>query len=455
MNQPRRIRIANGQGFWGDSVDAPVRLIEEGPLDYLTLDYLAEVTMSILQKQKRRDPARGYASDFVQLIDRILPTLREKGVKVVANAGGVNPSACRQALIEVARGHQACGLKIGTVTGDDILDRLEELIDSGVGFENMDDGRPITEVLDRIVSANVYIGSFAIARALKQGADLVISGRTTDPGLVLSPLIAEYGWKEDDWSLLAAGTVGGHVVECGAQCTGGNFSRWWEVEGWDRLGYPVLEFEKNGEFVVTKHDGTGGLVSVDTVSEQLLYEMGNPKAYLTPDCVVDFTSIRLARDGKDRVRVTGVRGLEATDTFKVSIAYLEGYKATGQLTVSGPDAVAKARVCAEALWGRLRRAGFTYEKTITEMVGLDSCHGSIPGPPADVHEVVLRVGVKDGDRTKVDRFGKELAPLVTSGPPGITGFAGGRPKATEVLGYWPTLIPKDRITAHVEVEEVL
>ncbi len=454
MNQPRRIRIANGQGFWGDSVDAPVRLIEEGPLDYLTLDYLAEVTMSILQKQKRRDPARGYATDFVQLIDRVLPALRAKGVKVVANAGGVNPSACRQALIEVAKEHRARGLKIGTVTGDDILGRMEQLIDSGVRFENMDDGRPISEVLDRIVSANVYIDSFAIAEALVQGADIVISGRTTDPGLVLSPLIAEYGWKQDAWSLLAAGTVGGHVVECGAQCTGGNFSRWWEVAGWDNLGYPVLEFEENGEFVVTKHEGTGGLVSVDTVSEQLLYEMGNPKAYLTPDCVVDFTSIRLAGDGKDRVRVSGIRGSEATGTFKVSIAYLEGYKATGQLTVSGPDAVAKAKVCADALWGRLRRAGFTYDKTITELVGLDSCHGPIPGPPPKVHEVVLRVGVKDGDRTKVDRFGKELAPLVTSGPPGITGFAGGRPKATEVLGYWPTLIPKDRIVTRVEVEEV-
>ena len=454
MSQPRRIRIANGQGFWGDSVDAPVRLVEEGPLDYLTLDYLAEVTMSILQKQKRRDPARGYATDFVQLIDRILPTLRKKGVKVVANAGGVNPSACRQALVEVAQEHQARGLKIGTVTGDDILDRLEELIASGVGFENMDDGRPITDVLERIVSANVYIDSFAIAEALARGSDIVISGRTTDPGLVLSPLIAEYGWKPDQWSLLAAGTVGGHVVECGAQCTGGNFSRWWEVQGWDRLGYPVLEFEENGEFVVTKHDGTGGLVSVDTVSEQLLYEMGNPKAYLTPDCVVDFTSIRLAQDGRDRVRVSGIRGSEATGTFKVSIAYLEGYKATGQLTVSGPDAVAKAKVCADALWGRLRQAGFTYEKTVTELVGLDSCHGPIPGPPPDVHEVVLRVGVKDGDRARVDRFGKELAPLVTSGPPGITGFAGGRPKATEVLGYWPALIPKDRITTHVDVEEV-
>ncbi len=454
MSDTRKIRIANGQGFWGDSVDAPVRLIEEGPLDYLTLDYLAEVTMSILQKQKRRDPTRGYAADFVQLIDRILPALRDKGVKVIANAGGVNPAACRKALFEVARGHGAGGLKIGTVTGDDILDRLDNLVATGVNLSNMDDGRPIEAIRERIVSANVYLDSFGIAEALQDGADIVISGRTTDPGLVLSPLIAEFGWGREDWSLLAAGTVGGHIIECGAQCTGGNFSRWWEIEGWDRLGYPVLEFAPDGRFTVTKHEGTGGMVTVDTVSEQLLYEMGNPKSYLTPDCVVDFTSIRLAQEGRDRVQVSGIRGLPATDSFKVSIAYLEGYKATGQLTVSGPDAAAKARICADALWGRLRRAGFTFEKTVTELVGLDACHGSIPGPPPEVAEVVLRVGVKDADRSKVDRFGKELAPLVTSGPPGVTGFAGGRPKATEVLGYWPALISKDLVSPSVEVEEV-
>ena len=454
MSESRKIRIANGQGFWGDSVDAPVRLIEEGPLDFLTLDYLAEVTMSILQKQKLRDPARGYAADFVQLIDRVLPSLLAKGVKVIANAGGVNPVACRKALFEVARRHDAHGLKIGTVTGDDILDRLDGLIASGVQLTNMDDGRSIDTIRDQIVSANVYIDSFGIADALKQGADIVISGRTTDPGLVLSPLIAEYGWGREEWSLLAAGTVGGHIIECGAQCTGGNFSRWWEVEGWDRLGYPVLEFSSDGTFTVTKHDGTGGMVTVDTVSEQLLYEMGNPRAYLTPDCVVDFTSIQVAQEGQDRVRVSGIEGAPATDTFKVSIAYLEGYKAMGQLTVSGPDAVAKARVCADALWGRLARAGYSYEKTITELVGLDSCHGAIPAPRNDIAEVVLRVGVKDVDREKVDRFGKELAPLVTSGPPGITGFAGGRPKATEVLGYWPALIPKNHVSTSVEVEEV-
>ncbi len=454
MSDDRILRVANGQGFWGDSVDAPVRLIEEGPLDYLTLDYLAEVTMSILQKQYQRDRTRGYATDFIGLIRRVLPALREKDVRIVANAGGVNPEGCRQALLEVAREQGATGFKIGIVTGDDILGRLDELLESGVTLCNLDDGRSLGEIRDRVLSANVYLGSFPMAQALRQGAAIVITGRSTDPGLVLSPLVAEFGWRPDQWDLLSAGTVAGHIVECGAQCTGGNFSRWWEVEGWDRLGYPVLECRADGTLVVTKHDGTGGLVTVDTVGEQLVYEMGDPRGYITPDCVVDFTSIRLAQQGSDRVRVHGVRGAAPTDSYKVSISYLEGYKATGQLTVSGPDALAKARICADALWGRLRRAGCEYEDTVTEFVGADACHAGITAIPDGLNEVVLRVGVKHRDRERVDRFGKELAPLITSGPPGITGFAGGRPKATEVLGFWPALIPKRLVQPEVSVEEV-
>jgi hypothetical protein len=339
----RSLRVANGQGFWGDSVDAPVRLVEEGPLDFLTLDYLAEVTMSILQKLKQRDPKKGYATDFVDLIRRILPVLRKKGIRVVANAGGVNPEACRRAILEVARERGARGLRIGVVTGDDILGRLDDLIEAGVPLANLDDGRPLAEIRDRVLSANVYLSSFPAAEALRQGAQIVVTGRSTDPGLVLSPLLAEYGWGAEAWDLLAAGTVAGHIVECGAQCSGGNFSRWWEVEGWDRLGYPVLEVRPDGTFIVTKHEGTGGLVTVDTVSEQLVYEMGDPANYITPDCVVDFSSVRLEQEGKDRVLVFGVRGRPATDSYKVSIAYLHGYKAVGHLTVSGPDALARRR----------------------------------------------------------------------------------------------------------------
>jgi hypothetical protein len=448
------VRIANGQGFWGDSVDAPARLVREGPLDYLTLDYLAEVTMSIMQKKKRRDPNSGYAEDFVAMVGEIATEIREKGIRVVASAGGVNPQGCLDALRATLGGAGMKGMKIGSVAGDDIFARLDGILAGGEPLANMDDGRPLSAVRDRVLSANVYLSTHPIAEALGEGAAIVVAGRATDPGLVLGPLLHEYGWAADDWDRLAAGTVAGHILECGAQSTGGNFSRWWEIEGWDRLGYPIAEVRPDGTFTVTKHEGTGGLVSVDTVSEQLVYEMGNPADYITPDVTADFTSIRLKQEGKDRVGVSGIKGHPPTDTFKVSISYFDGYAATGQLTVSGPSAREKARVAADALWGRLKRAGYAYEQTLTEIVGEGVCHGPAATVPGDLPEVVLRVGVRDPDRGKVDRFGKELAPLVTSGPPGITGFAGGRPKAREVISFWPALIRKDLVTPEVRVETV-
>ena len=450
------IRLANGQGFWGDSLDAPVRLVREGPLDYLTLDYLAEVTMSIMQKLKRRDETgkSGYARDFVELIGRILPDILEKDIKVISNAGGANPAACLGAIAQTAREAGARGLKIGMVTGDDILDRLDVILAEGASLDNMDDGRPLSEIRDKVVSANVYLSSFPIAEALSLGAKIVLMGRGTDPGLVLGPMIHEFGWTAEAYDLLAAGTVAGHIVECGAQCTGGNFSRWWEIEGWDHLGYPIVEAERDGSFVVTKHEGTGGMVSIDTVAEQLVYEMGDPAAYITPDVIAHFNSIALQEDGRDRVKVTGITGAPATDTYKVSISYLDGYSASGQLTVSGPQALEKARIAADALWGRLARAGFKFESTSTEYVGAGACHGEIARPPGPPEEVVLRVGVKDHDRDRVERFGKEIAPLVTSGPPGITGFSGGRPRATEVIAFWPALIPKGLVKPAVRVAAV-
>ncbi|MBI3448672.1 MAG: DUF1446 domain-containing protein [Acidobacteria bacterium] len=448
------VRIGNGQGFWGDSVDAPVRLVREGPLDYLTLDYLAEVTMSIMQKLKRRNPEAGYASDFVELIRRILPEIREKGIRVVANAGGVNPAACLKALSKVAREAGVTGMKVGSVAGDDILPRLDEILASGVPLANMDDGRPLSAIRPRVEAANVYLSSFPIAEALGGGARVVVTGRSTDPGLTLGPLIHEFGWKAGDWDRLAAGTVAGHILECGAQCTGGNYTRWWEVKGWDHLGYPIAEMKADGTFTITKHARTGGLVTVDTVSEQLVYEMGDPARYITPDVVAEFSSIRLKPAGRHRVAVSGIRGAAATDTYKVSISYLDGFAANGQLTISGPRAAEKARVAADALWGRLKRAGLKFEEKLTEIVGTGVCHGAAAPDPGDHPEVVLRVGVKDHDERKVDRFGKELAPLVTSGPPGVTGFAGGRPKPREVVAFWPALIPKELVKAEVRVESL-
>jgi len=448
------VSIANGQGFWGDSILGPIRLLREGPLDYLTLDYLAEVTMSIMQKLKSRDPGKGYATDFVRLLDRVLPELLEKDVRVVANAGGVNPHACKDAVLEAVRRHGLPEVKIAVVEGDDILDQLDAMLAAGETLTNMDTGEPLASVRDRVTSANVYLGAFPIAEALGQGARIVITGRGTDPGLVLGPMIHEFGWKEGEWDLLAAGTVAGHIVECGAQCTGGNFTDWRRVPDLAMVGYPIIEAQADGSFHVTKHAGTGGVVDESSVLHQLAYEMGDPANYVTPDVVADFTSFDLAQDGDDRVRVSGVRGTPETDTYKVSLSYHDGWKSVGELTISGPDALEKARLCSEIVWKRLEYDGFTYseEERLVEYVGANVCHAGIPVPGAsEPAEVVLRLGVKGPDRAKVARFGPELVPLVTSGPPGVTGFAGGRPKATEIIGFWPALVSKEHIQTKVTV----
>ena len=458
MTPPRgdaknKVLIANGQGFWGDSILGPIRLIDEGPLDYLTLDYLAEVTMSIMQKLKSRDPNKGYATDFVALVDRILPKAIEKGVKIVANAGGVNPHACKDAVLEVIARHGIRGVKVAVVEGDDILGSLDQLMESGEPFENMDTGEPLSKVRDGVTSANVYLGAFPIAEALDQGAQIVITGRGTDPGLVIGPLIHEFGWGREDYDRLAAGTVAGHIVECGAQCTGGNYTDWRDVPNMAMIGYPVIEARPDGSFTVTKHAGTGGMVTLDTVTHQLAYEMGDPANYITPDVIADFTSFDIEDEGSDRVTISKVKGLPATPTYKVSMSYQDGWKSVGQLTISGPDALAKAKLAAEVVWQRLAFDGFEYaeHERLVEFVGANVCHEGIPVQGAeDPPEVVLRLGVKGPDKAKVARFGSELVPLVTSGPPGVTGFAGGRPKATEIIGYWPALLGKDKVTTSVQ-----
>ena len=356
-----KVLVANGQGFWGDSILGPVRLVREGPLHYLTLDYLAEVTMSIMQKLVQRDPNAGYATDFLAMLDRILPDLVEKGIKVVANAGGVNPRACMKAVVQLAREKGYSGLKVGMIEGDDILARMPELMGGGEAFANLDTGEPLAGVADRVRSANVYLGVAPVVECLAAGADIVIGGRITDPALVAGPLAYEFGWDLDDYDKLAAATVAGHIVECGAQCTGGNFTAWREVPDMARIGYPVIEATPDGSFFVTKHEGTGGLIDRRTVTSQLLYEMGDPQRYLTPDCVANFASAQLGGGRSDRVRIDGIQGTAPTETYKVSISYGGDYKALGQLTVAGPDAVAKAQLCADVVFERLAFDGVTFD----------------------------------------------------------------------------------------------
>ena len=447
------IRIGNGQGFWGDNVDAPVDLLRRGPIDYIGMDYLAEVTLSIMMRQKLKDSTKGYATDFVGFVRRVLPELVDRGVRVITNAGGLNPAACRQAIFAVARELGVGGLRVGVVEGDDLLARLPDLVAAGHELRHMDTGEPLAPHLAEMTSANAYLGAWPVVEALGQGAQIVLCGRVTDTALALAPMAFEHGWGKEDWDLLAAGTVAGHIIECGPQCTGGNFTRWWEVpELWD-AGAPIVESRGDGSFTVTKHEGTGGMVTVETVAEQLMYEMGDPTGYITPDVVADFTSIQLAQEGHDRVRVSGIRGRPNTPFLKISASHLAGYKATGQLTVSGPRAADKARLCAEMVWKRLERAGvaFPAEQREVELVGISACLPGILPPPEEAPEVVLRVGVRDADRARVERFGMELAPLVTSGPPGVTGFAGGRPKPQEVVAYWPALLAREVVEAGVRV----
>ncbi|HYO63647.1 MAG TPA: acyclic terpene utilization AtuA family protein [Pyrinomonadaceae bacterium] len=452
-----KVRIASGQGFWGDLLDAPVRQVRGGPVDYLMLDYLAEVTMSIMQKQRARDPAAGYARDFVPLMREILPDCVERGIRVTANAGGVNPEGCARAVADVARELNLGGrLKLGVVTGDDIMPQLDDLLARGLELRNMDTDEPLSTVRDKIQSANVYLGAWPMVEALRRGAQVVITGRATDTGLTLAPLINEFGWGEADWDKLSAGTIAGHIIECGAQCSGGNCQfDWQSIPNLADVGFPIVEASPDGTFVVTKHEGTGGRVSVPSVKEQLVYEMGDPAAYITPDCVADFTTIRLAEDGPDRVRVHGIKGRPATEFYKVSISYSAGYKAVGTLVYAWPDAYAKARAADQVLRARLERLGLKFDLILTEFVGASATHGPLAGePPADIPEVQLRVGVRGADRKAVERFTKEIAPLILTGPPAVTGFAGGRPKVEEIVAYWPALIPKREIQTRVEVMEV-
>jgi hypothetical protein len=443
------IRIANGQGFWGDWLEAPVRLIEQGPIDYLVLDYLAEVTMSILQKQRKSDPALGYARDFPPLIGRIAKMLRDRNVKVIANAGGINPIACAH---EVRR--LAPGLKIAIVLGDDVLGRIDDFLADGQEMRNMDTGEPLSTILDKITSANAYLGAFPIAQALDTGADVVITGRCADAALALAPMIHRFGWKPGDWNLLSAGIVAGHIIECGTQCTGGNcIADWQSIPDFTNIGYPIVEAEPDGSFTITKHPGTGGRVSIETVTEQLLYEIGDPRQYITPDVVSDFTSIQLAQEGPDRVRANGITGRPQPEMLKLSISYAWGWKAIGTLVYSAPDALAKAQMADRIVRDRVQQLGLAFDAIYTEFFGVNATHGPVAVPCQDPPEVQVRIGARGHDRKAVDRFTRELIPLVLSGPPTGTGYGEGRPSVREVIAYWPALIPRDLIQPHVEVIE--
>lgn len=448
------IRIASGQGFWGDLLNAPIDQVRKGPIDYLVMDYLAEVTMSIMQKQKMRNPDYGYARDFVDVVAEILPDIAEKGIKVISNAGGVNPEACKDKILEAIEEQGYEDLTVAVVDGDNILDRIDELIADGHQLKNMETGEPVSTIKDELLSANVYFGSRPIVEALGEGADIVVTGRVTDTGLTLAPMVHEFGWSFDDYDKMSAGTIAGHIIECGAQVSGGNFTDWQEVDDFVDIGFPIIEAMPDGDFYVTKHEGTGGLVNEMTVKEQLLYEIGDPSEYITPDCIADFTSIKLEQAGDNRVHVQGIAGRPETDTYKISASYNDGYKLSSTLVYSWPGALRKAKKAGEILKGRADKLGLSYDDFRVEYVGVNGCSEE---PVTQQHleqeqeEVQLRVSLSGSSKEDLNRFGKEMAPLILTGPSGVTGFAGGRPKASGIVAYWPALLDKKAVSPRVRI----
>jgi hypothetical protein len=436
------LRIANASGFWGDQPDAAARVLAALPdLDFLTLDYLAEVSLSIMAAQREREPEAGYARDFVGVVASLVPLWRAGSrCRIVTNAGGLNPEGCARAVLATLASAGLGRMRVAIVTGDDVLHHVR----GGAPLTNLETGESIDAVRARVATANAYTGAAPIADALRAGADIVITGRTADPSLTVGPCIAHYDWKPDDWNRIAGATIAGHLIECGTQACGGFSTDWLDVPEPENIGYPIVEVSDDGSCVVTKPAGTGGTVSVQTVKEQLLYEIGDPGKYLSPDATVSFLTINVSQEGEHRVRVSGATGRPPPESLKVSATYRDGYKAHGMITIFGHDAVRKARRAGEAVIKRLANAGYTYDRHLIECLGTGASVRGLVSRMSDTHllETVLRISVADPRRDAVERFTKEIAPLVTCGPQGVTGYAHGRPSVVPVFGYWPTVVPR-------------
>ncbi|MCK4894892.1 MAG: DUF1446 domain-containing protein, partial [Calditrichia bacterium] len=370
-------------------------------------------------------------------------------------AGGVNPFACREAIFNTARKLGVEGLKIGIVYGDDIRDNIDELFTSGNYLNHMETGESLETVVDKLYSANVYLGAQPMVEALRDGAQIIITGRVTDTGLTLAPMIHEFGWEEEDYNKLAAGIIAGHIIECGAQVSGGNFSAGWqEVPDMAHIGFPIIEAYPDAEFVVTKHENTGGLIDLRTVKEQIVYELGDPTNYITPDVIADFTTIKLEQEGKNRVRVKGIRGLPPTDLYKVSISYADGWTSISKLTFAWPDALKKAQKADEILRQRSIDLNLDFEEIHTEFLGINACHGPLAHPVDEPNEVILQIGVRGAHQMDMVRFSREMVPLILGGPPTGTGFGTGRSRPKEVVAFWPALILKNLITPRCDVKSI-
>lgn len=452
----KHVTLGTGLAFWGDHLRPAAEMVERADIDYLCCDHLAELTMSILNKQRSRDEERGYTSDIIPLLRSVLPTCRERGIKVISNAGGSNPSSCARRVVELCRELGLHGTKVAVVTGDDILPRIDELLDQGVDFTNMDTGEPLSSVRDRLTHANVYIGCEGIVEALERGADVVICGRVTDMALYLGPMRHELGWAADDWDLLGVGTGVAHCAECGGQATGGLYAGGWEdMERLESIGYPITTVYEDGTAVMTKTPESGGAVTVGTISEQLVYEMLDPENYLTADATADCSGVMLEQLGPDQVRMTGIKGKPAPDTLKVNMGYRAGFVGEATFTYTWPDAYKKAQAGLAFLEKRLGQAGFKADEVRVEYLG----HNSMWGPgliaePDDPerNEIVVRYAARCPTRDDAQKVFTESVPLYNNGPAGLSGI-GTRPPLKELYALWPCLVPRELIHVNVDVVE--
>lgn len=446
------IRIGNAQGFWGDTPGAAARLVLQQPdLDYLTLDYLAEVSMSIMAIQRDKDPVLGYAKDFLDVIRSLIPLWKQGSrVKLITNAGGLNPLGCANACFRLLQ-EAGCSHKcIGVISGDDVMPLLRTQPGDPL-FHHLETHQPLTAVHERLVTANAYLGAKPIAEALSQGAEIVITGRVADPSLTVAPCAAHFGWSWQEYDRLAGATVAGHLIECGTQVTGGISTRWLEIPNPANIGFPIVEVDSYGHCIVTKPAGTGGLVSVGTVKEQLLYEIGNPSRYLSPDATVSFLSLQVEQQAENRVKVFGATGKAPPETYKVSATYRDGFKAEGLLALIGPDLRKKAQRCGEVIFERVQQAGYKLQRTSVECIGMgDLVPGVLPERPEPV-ECMVRFCVADDRQEAIEQFSKEIAGMVTSGPQGITGYSSGRPSVRQVFSYWPCLVPRRQVKARLQL----